>query len=110
MIVLFRTEPNLDGVSVVWVSAAGLCGLSGSLERSLVKPGNCLFCKTLSVSDCSSLLRLYALDPTPRSAVWRNQDGSFASSSCAISGLLGLSVDVGLSGEIEGEVRVALFS
>lgn len=110
MMVLFRTELNLAGGVAAWLSAWVIVCLSGSLPRSFVKPGNCLLPNELSVSLSSSRLRLYAADPTPRSAVWRKKAGSFVASSCAISGLLGLSLDVGLSGDDAGEVRLALFS
>lgn len=83
--VLSRTEPPLDTKSDLRLSDAGGLRLSGSIEDSLDMPGRPRRPeKTLSAGDISSLLFLYAAEPTPRSAVCLNQDGSRAPREAAI--------------------------
>lgn len=67
---LSRTESNLEGLSEVLLSGAGLVFCSGSVELSFDMPGKPLRpVKTSSPSLGSSLLFLYAALPIPLSAV-----------------------------------------
>lgn len=78
-------ESSLVGSSEVTLSGAGLMSLVGSIEPSLDMPGRPLRPPTtLSEPFESSLLRLYAALPMPRSAVCLKNDGSLAPRDAAI--------------------------
>jgi len=94
------------------LSGGGLL-MSGSTVDSRDMPGSCLLLDMEPVSEAvSSWFRLYAAEPTPRSGVCLNHEGSFAPNDAAIdvldvlgsgeegSGVLVGEVDVGLSGDL----------
>jgi len=106
-----RSELSPEGDMDRILSGGGLFPFSGPAVDSRDSPGKRMLPLVDPVSDiASSCSRLYADEPTPRSAVCLNQEGSFEPRACAIW-LLDISVSslvVG-SGVAPGDLT-ALFS
>jgi hypothetical protein len=108
-----RAEPPREPGELERTLSGGGLLISGSAVDSRDMPGSCLLPAMESAPEMvSSWLRLYAAEPTPRSGVCLNHDGSFAPSDAAIdvlelfgsgevgSGVLVGEVDAGRSGDL----------